>query len=94
MTPGWDPNVGHHPESFNDIDGVEDVPQNRPTADPNALDRFLAEIRGTPANAKPLKVTKTIIQQLSPQKLKCKVVTGKSSKKLPVPSRDGNGHGH
>ena len=68
-----------------DIDGVEDVPQNRPTADLNALDRFLAEIRGTPVNAEPLKVTKTVIQQSSPQKLKCKVVPEKSSKKPPVP---------
>ncbi|RGB24239.1 hypothetical protein C1646_773367 [Rhizophagus diaphanus] len=67
-----------------DIDGVEDVPQNRPTADPNALNRFLAEIRGTPVNAEPLKVTKTVIQQSSPQKLKCKVVTEKSFKKPPV----------
>ncbi|RGB33690.1 hypothetical protein C1646_761455, partial [Rhizophagus diaphanus] len=70
-----------------DIDGVEDVPQNRPTADLNALDQFLAEIRGTPVNAEPLKVTKTVIQQSSPQKLKCKVVTRKSSKKLPVPPK-------
>ncbi|RGB41576.1 hypothetical protein C1646_810619 [Rhizophagus diaphanus] len=68
-------------------DGVEDVPQNRPTADPNALDRFLAEIRGTPVNTEPLKVTKTVIQQSSPQKLKCKVITGKSSKKPPVPPK-------
>jgi hypothetical protein len=47
----------------------------------------LAEIRGTPVNAEPLKVTKTVIQQSSPQKLKCKVVTGKSSKKPPVPPK-------
>ncbi|RGB21263.1 hypothetical protein C1646_778536, partial [Rhizophagus diaphanus] len=57
-----------------------------PTADLNALDRFLAEIR-TPVNAEPLKVTKTVIQESSPRKLKCKVVTRKSSKKPPVPPK-------
>ncbi|PKK60744.1 hypothetical protein RhiirC2_792880 [Rhizophagus irregularis] len=76
----------HETDEF-DIDGVEDVPQNRPTADPNALDQFLAEIRGTPINTELLKVTKIVIQQSSSQKLKCKVITRKLSKKPPVPPK-------